>query len=246
MRAVEIDPVLAEGHTFLGMALAICDWNWAEAERELKRGIELDPNSAAAHFRYGQIYLADIGRLDEAIAKVKQAVELEPLELNMGGNLAWLFLLARQNDKALEQAKKVYAMEPSYPVSRWMLGEAYLLNGIYEGSIEINEQTLKSNAAPQATLRNLGVAYARSGRRSEAKDILQQFTDLRKTQYVISYMVAGVYAALGDKDQAFAELDRAFDEHDWHLQRIKADPFMDPLRDDQRFKALLKRMGLPE
>ncbi len=246
MRAVEIDPVLAEGRTFLGMALAICDWNWAEAERELKRGIELDPNSAAAQFRYGQIYLADIGRLDEAIAKVNQSIELEPLELNMAGNLSWLYILSRQNDKALEHAKKVYEMEPAYPVSRWMLGEAYLQNGMYQESIEINEQALKTNPGTQAALRNLGIAYARSGRRSEAQGILRQLIELRKTQYVISSRLASLYAALGDKDQAFAELDRAFDEHDWHLQRIKVDPFMDPLRDDSRFKDLLKRMNLPE
>lgn len=246
LRAVEIDPTLAEGHTFLGMTLAIAEWNWADAERELKRGIELDPNNAATHFRYGQIYLADIGRLDEAIATVKRSLELEPLDLNMGANLAWLYLLARQNDNALEQAKKVYEMEPAFPVGRWMLGESYLLNGMYEESIASSKQTLEANPTTQYALRNLGIAYAKSGRRREAQDVLQQFRDLRKTQYVISSRVAALYAALGDKDQAFAELDRAFDEHDWHLQRIKVDPFLDPLRDDPRFKALMKRMNLPE
>ncbi len=246
LRAVEIDPTLAEGHTFLAMTLAICDRNWPEADREFKRGIELDPNNAATHFRYGQIYLADVGRLDEAIAKVKQGLELEPLDLNMGANLAWLYLFARQNDKALEQAKKVYDMEPAFPVGRWMLGEAYLLNGMYAESIALNEQTLKANPGTQFALRNLGIAYARSGRQREAADILQQYIGLRKTEYVLSYRVASLYAALGDKDQAFAELERAFDENDWQLQRIKVDPFMDPLRDDPRFKELLKRMNLPE
>lgn len=228
------------------MTLSICDWNWVEAEREFKRGIELDPNNAASHFRYGQIYLADLGREDESIAKVKQALELEPLDLNMGANLAWLYLFARQNDKALEQAQKVYEMEPSFPVSRWMLGEAYLLNGRYAESIALNEQTLKANPGTQFALRNLGVAYAKTGRQREAADIMQQYIGLRKTEYVLSYRLASLYAALGDKDHAFAELDRAFDEHDWQLQRIKADPFMDPLRDDPRFKAMLKRMNLPE
>lgn len=246
LRAVEIDPTLAEGHTFLAMTLAICDRNWPEADREFKRGIELDPNNAATHFRYGQIYLADVGRLDEAIAKVKQGLELEPLDLNMGANLAWLYLFARQNDKALEQAKKVYDMEPAFPVGRWMLGEAYLLNGMYAESIALNEQTLKANPGTQFALRNLGIAYARLGRQREAADILQQYIGLRKTEYVLSYRVASLYAALGDKDQAFAELERAFDENDWQLQRIKVDPFMDPLRDDPRFKELLKRMNLPE
>ena len=246
LRAVEIDPTLAEGHTFLGMTLAICDWNWAEAEREFKRGMELDPNNAATHFRYGQIYLADTGRVDEAIEKVKQALEIEPLDLNMGANLAWLYLFARQNDKALEQGKKVYDMEPAFPVGRWMLGESYALNGMYPESIEINEQTLKTNPANQSALRNLGYAYIKSGGRREAEEVLQRFKDLRKTEYVLSYRVASLYAALGDKDAAFAELDRAFDERDWQLQRIKVDPFMDPLRDDPRFNDLLKRMNLAQ
>lgn len=246
LRAVEIDPTLAEGHTFLAMTLAISDWNWPEAELEFKRGIELDPNNAAAHFRYGQIYLADMGRVDEAIVKVKQALELEPLDLNMGANLAWLFLFARKNDLALEQARKVYEMEPTFPVGRWMLGETYALSGMYDESIAINEQTLKTDPTSQFALRNVGFAYARSGRRREAEEVVQKFKDLRKTQYVLSYRFASLYAALGDKEEAFAELEKAFDEHDWQLQRIKVDPFMDPLRDDPRFKALLKRMNLPE
>ncbi len=246
LRAVEIDPGLAEGHTFLAMTLAIADWNWAEAEREFMRGIELDPNNAATHFRYGQIYLADMGRVDEAIVKVKHALEIEPLDLNMGANLAWLYLFARKNDLALEQARKVYEMEPTFPVGRWMLGETYALSGMYDESIAINEQTLKIDPTTQFALRNIGYAYAKSGRRREAEDILQRYKDLRKTQYVLSYRIASLYAALGDKDQAFAELDRAYEERDWQLQRIKVDPFLDTLRDDPRFKAILRRMNLPE
>jgi TolB-like protein/Flp pilus assembly protein TadD len=246
LRAVEIDPTLAEGHTFLGMTLSISDWNWVEAEREFKRGIELDPNNAATHFRYGQIYLADIGEVDEAIVKVKQALELEPLDLNMGANLAWLYLFARQNDKALEQAKKIYELDPAFPVGRWMLGEAYLLNGKYAESIALNEQTLKTNPGTQFALRNLGVAYAKTGRQRDAADVLQQYIALRKTEYVLSYRLASLYAALGDRDQAFVELERSFEEHDWQLQRIKVDPFMAPLHGDPRFMAMLKKMNLSE
>ncbi|MEP6944780.1 MAG: tetratricopeptide repeat protein [Acidobacteriota bacterium] len=245
-RAVETDPTLAEGHTFLGMTLAICDHNWPESEREFKRGIELDPNSASAHFRYGQIYLADIGRIDEAITETKRALELEPLDLNMGANLAWLYLFARQNDKALDQAKKVYEMEPTFPVARWMLGEAYVMNGMYQESLALNEPILQADPTSQYTLRNVGVAYAKLGSRNDAEQSVQRYKDLRKTQYVLSYRFASLYAAMGDRDQAFAELERAFNEQDWQLQRIKVDPFMDPLRGDPRFKDLLKRMNLPE
>ncbi len=245
-RAVEIDPTLAEGHTFLAMTLAICDHNWPESEGEFKRGIELDTNSASAHFRYGQIYLADLGRIDEAIAETKRALEVEPLDLNMGANLAWLYMFSRQNDKALEQAKKIYEMEPTFPVGRWMLGEGYVMSGMYQESLALNEPILQADPTSQYTLRNVGVAYAKLGRTHDAEQIVQRYKELRKTQYVLSYRFATVYAALGDRDAAFAELDRAFDERDWQLQRIKVDPFMDPLRDDPRYKAMLKRMNLPD
>ena len=245
-RAVEIDPRLAEGHTFMGMTLAICDHNWPESEREFKRGIELDPNNASAHFRYGQIYLADIGRLDEAISETKRALELEPLDLNMGANLAWLYIFSGQNDKALEQAKKIYDMEPAFPVGRWMLGEAYVMNGMYQESLTLNEAILQADPMSQYTLRNVGVAYAKLGRARDAEQIVQRFKDLRKTQYVLSYRFASLYAALAERDEAFAELETAFEEQDWQLQRIKVDPFMDPLRGDARFKAMLKKMNLPE
>ncbi|MDI1243361.1 MAG: tetratricopeptide repeat protein [bacterium] len=187
-----------------------------------------------------------MGRIDEAIAKVKQALELEPLDLNMGANLAWLYLFSRENDKALEQARKIYELDPNFPVGRWMLGETYALSGMYEESLLLNEQTLKNDPTSQFALRNIGFAYAKSGRRQEAEEIVQRFKDLRKTQYVLSYRFASLYAGLGDKEEAFAELERAFEERDWQLQRIKVDPFMDPLRSDPRYKDLLKRMNLPE
>jgi len=105
-QALEIDPTLAEAHTFLAYSLVIYDWNWGEAERSFKRAIELDPNNSAAHFRYGQIYLAPTGRLDEALAEIKRGLDLEPLDINMGATLSWAYFVAGQNDKAFEQAKK--------------------------------------------------------------------------------------------------------------------------------------------
>ena len=114
-QALEIDPTLAEAHTFLAYSLVIYDWNWAEGERSFKRAIELDPNNSAAHFRYGQIYLAPTGRLEEGIAEIKRGLDLEPLDINMGGTLAWAYLVAGQNDKALEQARKTYDLEPKSP-----------------------------------------------------------------------------------------------------------------------------------
>ncbi|HKZ78192.1 MAG TPA: protein kinase [Pyrinomonadaceae bacterium] len=245
-RALEIDPTLAEAHTFLAYAFAIFDWDWAEAEREFKRGIELDPNNSPAHFRYGQIYLAAQGRSDEAIAEVKQALEIEPLDLNMGGNLSWVYFSARQYDRALEQGKKTYELDTNFVTARWNVSSAYIGKGMYAEAIAINEKALQTDPTSQFALHSVGYAYAKSGRRHEAKEVIKRFKEIAKSQYTVSYWIATIYAALDDKDKAFAELENSFAEHDFYLHRLKVDPFWDPLRQDPRFREMLKRLNLPE
>ena len=245
-RALEIDPTLAEAHTFLAYALAIYDWNWVEAEREFKRGIELDANNSPAHFRYGQIYLAAQGRSDEAIAEVKQALEIEPLDLNMGGNLSWIYFSARQYDRALEQGKKTYELDTNFVTARWNVSNAYIGKGMYTEAIAINEKALQTDPTSQFALHSVGYAYARSGRRQEAEEVIKRFREIAKSQYTVSYWIATIYAALDDKDKAFAELENSLAEHDFYLHRLKVDPFWDPLREDPRFKEMLKRLNLSE
>ncbi|MEO5896454.1 MAG: hypothetical protein ABIS06_12195 [Vicinamibacterales bacterium] len=117
---------------------------------------------------------------------------------------------------------------------------------MYADAIALNEDSLRTDPTNQLFLRFAGYAYAKSGRRRESETIIDRIRALSKTQYVMSYRVANIYAALGDKEKAFAELERAFENHDWELFRLKVDPLMDSLRDDPRFNDLLKRMNLPE
>jgi TolB-like protein/Tfp pilus assembly protein PilF len=245
-RALEIDPTLAEAHTALANSLAVYDWNWVEAEREFKRALELNPNDAGTHWRYGMFYLMPLGRSDNAIAEGKRAVELEPLNLNHGANLSGVYFYARQNERALAQAKQVFDLDPNFIVGRWALGQAYIAKGMHEEAIALYEQSLQTDPTNQGFLRFAGYAYAKSGRRHEAEEIINRFRDLAKTQYVMFYRIAHIYAALGDKDKAFGELEKAFENRDWELHRLKVDPLMDPLRDDRRFKEMLKRLNLPE
>jgi TolB-like protein/Tfp pilus assembly protein PilF len=245
-QALQIDPTLAEGHTFLAYSLVIYDWNWAEAERFFKRAIELDPNNAAAHFRYGQIYLAPRGRLDEALVEIKRGLDLEPLDINMGSLLAWAYLVGGQDDKALEQARKTYDLEPSHPLGRWMLSQVYNSMGMYQDALSLNEQWLQTDPTNQLALREAGITYANVGRRDKAEEMISKFREIAKTQYVPSCRIASIYAALGDKDKAFGELDKAFEARDWELFRMNADRYFIPLRDDPRFKEMLKRMNLTE
>ena len=245
-QALQIDPTLAEAHTALANSLAVYDWNQVEAEREFKRGIELDPNSSAAHFRYGQIYLAPRGQLDEAIVEIKRGLDAEPMDINMGATLSWAYPVAGQNDKALEQAKKVYDLEPSHPLGRWNLGFVYVSQGMYAEAIDLSEKNLQDDPTNQRVLWNLGFAYAKTGRRDKAEAVISRFRELGKTQYISSCRIATIYGALGDKDKAFAELEKAFEARDWDLFRSKVDPLFANLRDDPRFKEMLKRLNLPE
>jgi len=245
-KALEIDPTLAEAHTFLAYSLVIYDWNFADGERSFKRAIELDPNNVSAHFRYGQIYLAPVGRLDEGLAEIKRGYDGEPLDVNMGGTLAWAYTIAGQKDKALELARKNYEIEPNHPISQWSMIDRYVETGMYTEAIAVGERWLQTDPGNQFALRGAGIAYAKDGRRDKAEEMIRRLRDLAKSQYVPTGRYAAVYAALGDKDRAFEELYTAFEERDWELFRVNVDPYWIPLRDDPRFAALVKRLNLPE
>ncbi len=245
-KALEIDPTLSEAHTFLAYALVIYDWNWADGERSFKRALELDPNNFSAHFRYGQIYLLPVGRIDEGISEMTQGLKAEPLDVNMAVALVWADVIRRQNEKALEQMRKIYDLEPNHPLSRTNLASVLNEMSRYDEAIAICEKGLQDNPNHQLLLREVGVAYARAGRRDKAEEIIARYRELEKTQWVPPSRIAAIYGALGEKNKAFAELEKAFEARDWDMHRLNIDEDMRPLRDDPRFKDLLKRMNLPE
>jgi serine/threonine protein kinase/Flp pilus assembly protein TadD len=246
-RALEIDPTLPEAHTGMAYSLGLYDWNWADAEREFKRAIELDPKNSLSHVRFAICYYVPLGRLNEAIKENELAVEIEPLNLVNGANLVWMYMLARRNDDALAQGRKVYDLEPDFILGRYLLGLTYNANGMYREAITIAEKPLQGDPTNQLMLQVSGYAYARSGRSNEANAIISRLKEISKTQYVISFFIATIYAGLGEDEKAFAELETAFQARDWRLSAlIKVEPMLDPLRNDPRFKEMLKRMGLPE
>jgi tetratricopeptide (TPR) repeat protein len=245
-KALELDPSLSEAHTFLAYALVIYDWNWAEGERSFKRAIELDPNNFSGHFRYGQIYLVPVGRTEEGIAEMAQGLNAEPLDVNMGISVAWGELVAGQREKALEQARKTYDLEPNHPLARWMLSRVMIELGRYDESLAITEKWLQEDPNNQLALRDAGFAYAKAGRRDKANEMIARFRELQKTEWVPTGRIAAVYGALGEKDKAFAELEKAFEARDWDIFRANVEVYMDPLRDDPQFKDLIKQLNLPQ
>ena len=245
-KALEIDPSLADAHAALANTLAGYDWNWVEAEREFKRAIELNPNVADIHYRYGLIYLLPAGRMDEAIREIKRALELEPLSIAMNANLAGAYMYARQNDLALAQARKTLDLEPNHITALVWLANIYDSLGMYNEAITLSEGSLKSHMSDQYFLLYSGYAYAKTGRRDKAEDAIKRLRDLEKTEPVDPYDFAVLYVGLGDKDKAFVELEKTFNERGFYVLFLRFDPFMDPLRDDPRFKEMRKRLNLPE
>jgi len=243
-RALDIDPTLAEAHGALADSLAIFDWNWTESEREYGKALQLDANVSYIHLTHGVSYLVPLGKPDEAVAELRRAVELEPLSLINNAIFGLSYLYARQNDKALEQGKRTYDLDPDFRFGRQYLGYTYIVLGRYDDAIALAEEGLKTFPLSQEYLAIAGLAHAMSGHRREAEQYLDRFGELAKTRYVRTSYVASIYVALGEKDKAFAELEKSFEDKDYFLPRIKLDPFMDPLRADPRFNDLLKRMGL--
>jgi len=245
-RALELDPTLPEAHSAFGDSLAIYDWNWSDSERELKRAIELDPNISYIHLVYSGSYLGPIGRTAEAVSEAERAVELEPLSLIGNAVLTSAYLNDRQFDKAIEQGLKSYELDPNFPLARHWLGMAYVATQQFDKAVSISLEVPADSPSRWLSVVVLGHVYAKMGRRGDAEQQIAILRDLTKSRYVRPYYIASIYAALGDRDKAFAELERSFEERDVYMNRVNSDPFMDPLRDDPRFKDLLKRLSLSQ
>jgi TolB-like protein/Flp pilus assembly protein TadD len=244
-RALELDPELPEAHAVSAMITTSLR-NYAKAEQEFKRAIELGPNLAITHYRYGWIYLSTVGRHDEAVAEMKRAMELEPLSIQQGANYASVLIYARRFDEAVQQARKTYELDPKHIGALNWLCHALNAVGRSAEAVALRDSDPARPADRTSLFGCMGVAYARTGQREKALQLIAEVNEAKKTRYVMSYWLAAVHAALGDKEAAFAELETAYLNRDWFLPRLKVDPYMDPLRDDPRFDELVKRLNLPE
>lgn len=243
-RALELDPTLPEAHSALGDSLALYDWNWARSEQEFKRAIELDPNIAYIHVAYSGSYLGPSGRTKDAVSEAERGVELEPVALINNTVLASAFAYNRQYDKALVQAQRAFELDNNFFLARQWLGMSYILNGQYPQAVELAQQTPRDAPLRWASVVVLAHAYAKMGDQTSCEKAIAELEEIGKTLYIRRYYFASIYATLGAKDKAFAELEKAFAERDVFLPRSTEDPFMDPLRGDPRFTDLLKRMNL--
>lgn len=243
LKALEIDPTLAEPHVSLAHTLYYYDRDWAGAEREFKEAIKLNPRYAVAHHWYA-IYLTVVGRQQEALAEIKRAQELDPLSLPINVWVGWILAYNGQFDAAMDQLLKTKEMDPSFLLTRHRLALLYAEQKRFTEAIAEANEMLRLSNGRLGTL-TLAYIYASAGRRKEALEQIDSLITTSQQRYVSSASIAMVYAVLGDKDNAFKWLEKANEEHDLLVVRIKTDPRFANLRGDPRFDDLVKRMGLP-
>jgi adenylate cyclase len=248
LKALELDDTIAEAHAVLAWVKLHDDWDWPGVESAYKRAIQLNPNSTLAHNYYGIVHLTPLGRFDEAIAELRRCLELDPLSVQFQHDLGWAFVYARQYDRALEQFQKAIEMEPNFDQAYFGLGQAYLGQGMYEKALTAVQKMVDLAAASPYALRALGWAYGVSGKKDEARKLLDTLKERAKQERVDPTDFALIYAGLGEKEQAFAWLHRAYEERSgsWMLIWLKVGPWYDPLRSDPQFTELLRKVGLEQ
>jgi TolB-like protein/DNA-binding winged helix-turn-helix (wHTH) protein/Tfp pilus assembly protein PilF len=243
LRALQIDDSLAEAHTSLALITENYDWDWQTAEREFRRAIELNPNYATAHHWYAE-YLSFQGRFDEAFRESERARQLDPLSLIIAADNGAILYFSRQYDHAIEQFRAVLEMEPNFPRAH-VLVFAYVQKGLFAEALEDIEKWRRADDTP-FTWAAQAYVYGRSGQQEQARRALKRFGELNRRQQVDPGAIAWVYAAMGNKDQAFALLEKAYSQHSNVLTALKVEPSYDPLRNDPRFQDLMRRVGLAQ
>jgi eukaryotic-like serine/threonine-protein kinase len=243
-KALELDDSLAEAHVSVAAVKLMYDWNFAAAEKELKRAIELNPSYPDARHFYGH-YLEIAKRSKEAIQVTRQGVDLDPNSLIINSELALAYYLDHQYNEAIKQSLKTIDLDPNFPVSHVYLGMAYGKNRRYEDAIRELKKGLELDPTESQTLVELGYVYAVSGRKGEAENMIRQLKQKVSQSAADSYVLAPIYAGLGDRDQAFAWLEKAYAERSFWLIFLNVDPNLDSLRSDPRFADLVRRVGLP-
>ena len=244
-KALELDDTLPEARTSFANVLRSYDYDFEQSIKEFQRAIQLNPNYATARHWYGEL-LAAMRRFDEGIAELKRAQELDPLSLIINADVAEVYSWARQYDEAVVQFRKTIEMDPRFYYAHWKLGITWQLKGQLNEALGEYRKALELNDDPYV-LGLLGQAYARAGQREEAQKILARLSEEAKSRYVHAYSFALMYLALGDKERAIDEIERAYRERaGGDVFLIKVDPMLDDLRGHPRFEALVQRVFAPK
>lgn len=245
LKALSLDDKLAEAHAALAAVKLWRDFDWEGGERGFRKAIDLNPSYSNAHL-WLALYLAAMGSLDEALSEIRFALALDPLSRVINLNLARILYFARRFDEGIQQCLKTIEMFPDYSIAYRRLGMTYGEKGMFkEAEIEF-KKALEMSEKDSETMSAMAYVYSSSGRTNEAEAILAQLTELADEDYVSPYSLARVHIGLGQIDQAFAQLDRTYQEHHGILTYIRVEPIFDRLRSDARYDDLLRRLGLAD
>jgi len=242
-KALEINPESAEAHAFLGLAMSH-RWDWTGAEAEFSRALQLDPQYANAHHWYGD-YLSIRGRHDEALAEAKHALELDPLNLMISTWVGLRYYMARDYSRAIDQNRNSVELDPNFAAAHLLLGEDYRGAGLHSEAVnELKKAASLSGDSPLYTAQ-VAVALAVEGRSGDALRIAHELEAISRKRYVSPYGLAQIYAASNKKEDTFKWLQAAYEDHAIWMGYLAVDPIFDRYRSDERFKDLLRRVGLP-
>jgi serine/threonine protein kinase/Tfp pilus assembly protein PilF len=242
MQAIAIDESLAEAHTSLALVKEHFEWDWAGAEQEFRRAIELNPNSANAHQWYGD-YLANMGQLEEGLRETRKAQEFDPLSLIINTTIGWQLYLLHQHDQAIEQLRKVLDMDPKFSPARRTLEEVYAQMGKQKEAVAEREKMLSLSGSPELAA-SIEEDFKKYGYRGVLQSWLDGLTEISKHSYVSSYSIAEAYMRVGEKEKALSWLEKAYEEHDSGLVSLAVEPMFDSIRGEPRLREILRRMKL--
>lgn len=242
VKALEIDETLSETHAALGLIKLFYEWDWLSAEDEFARAIEINPNYAVAHQRLG-LYFNLCGRFGDARRELELAMAIDPLSPQTYWGLALGCLLTREYERAIKEIQKTFELDIHYRPALYLLGRVYEEVGQFDKAIAIFKKLSAANHS-SVFLAALGHAYALAGKNREARRVLNLLNKQSKDQYVSAYGKAVIHLALGDRNQSFSCLERAYQQRCEMMTWLKVDPAFDSIRTDLRFTSLLRRLGL--
>jgi len=244
MQAIKIDEQLPEAHVSLALVRMNHDWDWAGAENEFKRAIQLNANSATAHQWYGD-FLTRMGHFEEAKLELKKAQQLDPLSSLINTGVGRQLYFAHEYDSAIAQLQMTSEMDPTFLPAQQALERAYAQNEMYREATAERQKVLALAGAPDLAS-TIGQDYSKSGYAGLLQGSLEGLQEVSKHAYVSAYNIALIYAQLERKEEALAALERAYKERESNLTYMKVEPAFDEIRSDRRFQQLLQQLGWSE
>jgi tetratricopeptide (TPR) repeat protein len=244
-KAIEIDDSLAESHTALGASIFWYEWNWNEAENQLKRALELDPNSAEGRLFHAHL-LSNTVRHAEALAEIKRGRELDPFSPFLNALEGQFLVNAGKPDEALARLRETFELAPAFWFPHMFASSAYIEKGMFAEAIAEARRATELSPTQTVSAALEGYALVKLGKPGEARDVLDKLLKLSKERFVPPYHIASIYNGLGDRDQVFEWLERGFEQRDPKMTFLKVDPKWNNVRDDPRFMDLMRRVGLSQ